>query len=153
MLAIIGHWRRQSREDFAIIHDASSNFLRGAEIWRRITSNNVPNQMHRSGDGSFTEFPLRITSTTPIDSKTSRSVQFCDILAGLSARHFSPLTLGDERAFLDELIDVGLKDLSFNGIRPQSIFPDRIPPKPLTGPDIVDQMAGIIFGKHHGVTS
>ena len=84
-------------------------------------------------------------------SKMSRSIQFCNVLAGLSARHFSPLTQGDERAFMDDLIDAGLKELSFNGIRPELIFPDRIPPKPLTGPDIVDQMAGIMFGPHHSL--
>jgi hypothetical protein len=150
MLAIISHWRSLCKDDFAIVHDASSNFMRGADIWRRITSDNVPRQMHCSGDGSFTEFPLRVTSTTPMSSKDSRSIQFCDILAGLSARHFSPLTCGDERAFIDELIEAGLKELSFNGIRPEPVFPDRIPPKPLTGPDVVDQMAGIIYGAHHG---
>jgi hypothetical protein len=150
MLAIISHWRILYKDDFAIIHDDSSNFLRSADLWRRITSNNVPRQLHRSGDGSLTEFPLRVTSTTPMDSKASRSIQFCDILAGLSARHFSPLTKDDDRAFMDELIDSGLKELSFNGIRPEPVFPDRIPPKPLAGPDVVDQMAGIIFGPHHG---
>jgi hypothetical protein len=149
MLAIISYWRSLHKEDFSIVHDASSNFLRSAESWRRITSNNVPRQMHRSGDGSFTEFPLRVTSTTPMDSKASRSIQFCDILAGLSTRHFSPLTQGGDRVFMDELIDAGLNELSFNGIRPEPVFPDRIPPKPLTGPDVVDQMAGIMFGPNH----
>ena len=142
MLAIVSHWRSLSRDDFAIIHDASSNFLRSADLWRRITADNVPRQMHRSGDGSFTEFPLRVTSTTPIDSKASRSIQFCDILAGLSTRHFSANTKGDEREFIDEVIDAGLKELSFNGIRPEPVFPDQIPPKPLDGPDVVDQMMG-----------
>lgn len=30
-----------------------------------------------------------------------------------------------------------------------TIFPARIPPKWLTGPDIVDQMTAIIFGPHN----
>jgi hypothetical protein len=153
MVAIVSHWRSLCEEDLSIVHDASSNFLRGADLWRRITSSDVPHQLHRSGDGSFTKFPLRVTSTMPMDSKVSRSIQFCDVLAGLSARHFSPITQGDERAFMDELIDAGLKELSFNGIRPELTFPDRIPPKPLTGPDVVDQMAGIMFGPHHGPLS
>jgi len=51
MLAIVSHWRQRYREDFAIVHDASSNFLRARDVWQRITNNNVPNQMHRLGDG------------------------------------------------------------------------------------------------------
>ena len=31
----------------------------------------------------------------------------------------------------------------------QPIFPDRIPPKRLSGPDVVDQMTRIIFGPHN----
>jgi hypothetical protein len=90
-------------------------------------------------------FPLRVVSTTAVDSKDSYVVQFCDILAGLSARHFAHKE-GADRAFLDEAIDAGLSSLTYNGIRPQLIFPDQIPPKRLAGPDAVDQLAAIIRG-------
>ena len=118
-------------------------------MWDRITNSNVPSQMHRVGDGSFVEFPLRVVSTVAVDSKDSRSVQFCDMLAGLAMRHSSPRTEGDDRKFMDDVIDAGLKDVTYNGIRPDHIFPDQIPPKRLKGPDIVDQMTGIIFGPHN----
>jgi hypothetical protein len=149
MMAIVSHWRGKYKEDFAVVHDASSNFLRGKEFWERITNNNVPKQLHRSGDGTMTEFPLRVVSTTPMDSKDSAAIQFCDVLAGLTTRHFSPRTEGKDRDFMNEVVEAGLKELSFNGIRPSTIFPDRIPPKRLTGPDIVDQMTNIMFGKHN----
>lgn len=149
MLAIIAHWRQRYAEDFAVVHDASSNFLRGREIWERITASNVPKQMHRLGDGSSVEFPLRVVSTTPVDSVESRAVQFCDILAGLGAKCFDPRAVAGERAFMDSVIEAGLKHISYNGVRFQPIFPDRIPPKRLTGPDIVDQMTAIIAGRHN----
>ena len=50
---------------------------------------------------------------------------------------------------MDSLVEAGLKHISYNGIRPQPIFPDRIPPKRLSGPDVVDQMTRIIFGPHN----
>ncbi len=149
VLAIVSHWRQRYPEDFAIVHDTSSNFLRNMEMWERITNSNVPAQMHRLGDGTFVQFPLRVISTTAVDSKDSYSIQFCDILAGLAARHFSPRTEGDDRKFMDNVIDAGLKAITHNGIRPSYVFPDQIPPKPLTGPDIVDQMTRIIFGPHN----
>ncbi len=149
MLAIVSHWRQTYPEDFAAIHDASSNFLRGKDLWDRITNNNVPSQMHRQGDGTFVEFPLRVVSMTAVDSKNSRSIQFCDILAGLTTRHFNPRIEGDDRKFMDDVISAGLEDITYNGIRPSHVFPDQIPPKRLTGPDIVDQMTSIIFGPHN----
>jgi hypothetical protein len=149
MLAVVGHWRQRHPENFAIVHDASSNFLRSKDIWDRITNNNVPAQLHRLGDGSFVEFPLRVVSTAEADSKYSRSIQFCDILAGLATRHFNPRTEGNDRKFINDLLDAGLKDFTYNGIRPSHIFPDPIPPKRLIGPDIVDDMTRIIFGPHN----
>ena len=149
MFAIVTHWRQKYPEDFALVHDASSNFLRSRDMWERITSADVPPQLHRGGDGSFVEFPLRVVSTTAVDLKDSRSIQFCDILAGLATRHFSPLTEGDDRVFMDELIDAGLKEITFNGIRPGTTFPDQIPPKRLSGPDVVDQLMGIMYGPHN----
>jgi len=140
----------KDKDDFAVVHDASSNFLRRKDVWKRITNNNVPQQLHRAGDGTMTEFPLRVVSTSPVDSKNSASVQYCDLLAGLTARHFSPLTEGDERDFMNEVIAAGLKELTYNGVRPATVFPERIPPKRLTGPDAVDRMTEIIFGEHNG---
>lgn len=149
MLAIVTHWRQKYPDDFAVVHDASSNLLRSREMWERITSANVPQQRHRGGDGSFVQFPLRVVSTTAVDSKDSRSVQFCDILAGLAARHFSPMTKGEERAFMNEVIDAGLKEVTYSGIRSGTTFPDQIPPKRLDGPDVIDQMIGIMYGPHN----
>jgi len=101
------------------------------------------------GTVSFVEFPLRIVSTQSVNSVDSRAIQFCDILAGLGTRHFDPRSLGSDREFMDELVEGGLNHISYNGIRPAPVFPDRIPPKRLSGPDIVDQMTRIIFGPHH----
>ncbi|MGA7455575.1 MAG: hypothetical protein WBW73_31500 [Rhodoplanes sp.] len=149
MIAVVSHWRQRYSEDFAVVHDASSNFLRSKDLWQRITSNNVPKQLHRLGDGSQVQFPLRIVSTQALSSIDSRAVQFCDVLAGIGARFFDQRTAGGERVFMDSLVEAGLKHISYNGIRPQPIFPDRIPPKRLSGPDVVDQMTRIIFGPHN----
>jgi len=131
------------------VHDASSNFLRYQEIWRNITNNNVPEQISRMGDGTYVEFPLRVISTTEVDSRDSRSVQFCDILAGLSVKHFNRELKEDDRQFLNDVVGAGLDTISYNGIRPNTTFPDKIPPKRLVGPDVVDQMTDIIFGSHN----
>lgn len=149
MLAVIGRWRNLYPEDFAVVHDASANFFRRRGLWERITNNNVPAQMHQVGDGTYVEFPLRVVSTTPMDSKDSYAIQFCDILAGLVTRQFDIRIDGDDRNLLDDVINVGLNAISYNGIQPSNIFPDKIPPRQLAGPDAVDRMTNIIFGSHN----
>ncbi|WP_119460279.1 DUF3800 domain-containing protein [Rhodospirillaceae bacterium SYSU D60014] len=149
ILAVIAHWRKLYSEDFAVIHDASANFFRQREIWDRITNNNVPAQMMPLGDGALVQYPLRVVSTTQVNSEDNYSVQLCDVLAGVIARHFDMRIDGDNRKLLDEVINAGLNAIEYNGIRPSQVFPDRIPPKRLAGPDVVDRMTGIIFGPHN----
>lgn len=149
MMATIAHWRIARSEDFEVVHDATANFFRRREIWERMTNSDVPNQIHQKGDGTPVEFPLRVTSTTPVNSETNHSVQFCDILAGLTTRVFDQRIGDSDRALLDNVINVGLGNIDYNGVRPGTIFPDRIPPKRLSGPDKVDEMTEIIFGQHH----
>lgn len=95
------------------------------------------------------EFPLRVVSTRAVDSRTSYAIQFCDVLAGLTSRHFNLQLAGEDRDFMNGVVGAGLSELTFNGIRPATVFPDRIPPRRLQGPDIVDQMRDIMFGEHN----
>ncbi|MGE3993159.1 DUF3800 domain-containing protein [Pseudorhodoplanes sp.] len=144
MVAIISHWRQRFPDDFAVVHDASSTFLRQRRMWENITNPDVPEQIHRGGDGSETPFPLRVVSTEAVDSKDHFAIQFCDVLAGLCVKHFGSPADHPDRVFLDKVIQAGLGTLTYNGIRPSLIFPDHIPPKPLDGPDVVDQLAMLI---------
>lgn len=145
MHASIGHWRQRHPEDFEVIHDDSSNFLRHREMWERSVNSNGPKELHPMGDGTMVEYPLRVRSTRAVDSRTSSGIQFCDILAGLAARQFSPATVGEDREFMDRLVANGLSELVYNGIRPDTIFPDQIPPRRLHGPDAVDRLMGVMF--------
>lgn len=108
-------------------------------------------ELEKSSEGyrKLAQGLLRVISTTAVDSKDNISIQFCDVLAGLTTRHFSSGTEGADRKFMNDVIAAGLSELTYNGIRPSTVFPDRIPPKRLTGPDIVDQMTAIIFGPHN----
>ncbi len=149
MVAIVAYWRGLHTKDFEIVHDASSNFMRHKEMWDRITNHNVPRQMVRTGDGTMVEYPLRVASTTPIDSRNSVAIQFCDVLAGLTTKQLNPVVSEADRKILDHVIEAGLSELTLNGIRPASEFPIQIPPRRLDGADVVDQMTEIIFGAHH----
>ena len=144
MLALVSHWREKHSEDFAIVHDASANFFRHREIWNKITNSDVPGYMHTTGSGSEVKFPLRVIETTATDSKSNFSVQLCDVLAGVVARHFDERIEGIDRELLDKIIEAGLGAITFDGILPSTIFPN-FPPKRLIGPDAVDKFMMNIF--------
>ncbi|MFN0114713.1 MAG: DUF3800 domain-containing protein, partial [Paracoccaceae bacterium] len=147
MIAIIGHWRQTYPEDFAVVHDASSSFLRDRPMWDIITAADNPEVVLKAGDGSLVPHPLRVVSTEARDSRQSYPIQFCDILAGLTAKHFNPNLDDEDRAYMNELIGEGLDNISSNRLIPSGEFPVRIPPKKLDGPDVVDQMAEMLRGR------
>lgn len=147
VFASVARWRRKSADDFVIIHDATANFFRAKEVWDWVTSNEAPPEVQIGGDGSPLEFPLRVLSTTPTDSKDCYSVQFCDVLAGLATKMFDERIAGKERALLENAIKAGAGAIDFNGVRPGAVFPEDGLPRKLNGPDAVDKMLKIMASR------
>lgn len=149
MIATIGRWRQRCPEDFEVVHDASSNFMRSRDLWERVTNGDVPEQEQKLGDGSMLGFPLRVVATRAVNSLDSRSVQFCDILAGSAAKRYAPNATAADEALMNAMLEAGLGNIDFIPLIPSGVFPDQIPPKRLSGPDSVDRFGNIMFGSHH----
>lgn len=150
MVTTVCWWRQRFSEDFAVVHDESAHFFRHRELWEMMTRSDGPVQLHRGGDGSDVEYPLRVASTSAIPSEQSAAVQFCDILAGLSGKLFDPRIDDEDRAILAATVDAGLSSIGTNGLRFEHVFPDEFPPKRLDGPDAVDRMVEQIYGVRFG---
>lgn len=144
MFAVISYWRKHYSEDFIVFHDDSANFFRQQRLWARLTDAGVDRLRFPLGDGTAVDFPLRVRSTEALDSRCNRTIQFCDILAGVIAKHFDPRLSAENRQFLDEVIGAGLGRFKFNGIRPEPTFPNSMIPRLLAGPDSVDILSGIL---------
>lgn len=144
MLAIVSYWRQNHEDDFTIIHDDSSNFLRHKETWDALTRHDVPEYLHPLGDGTFVQYPLRVIQTLPVKSQENYSVQLCDILAGFATQNFKNDLKGpDAKPIYKEAMEAGLGAIMYNSIRPGTEFP-KFPPEKLTGPDAADLLAQII---------
>jgi hypothetical protein len=144
VLQCIAWWRNKLADDFAVFHDASSNFFRSDDLWSRVTSSDVPEQLHDSASGTPNRYPLRVISTQAVDSKNSLAIQLCDLLAGLAAKQFRVDIPDDDRKFLDEVLAAGFDQVTYDGIRPEPKFPDGAPSL-LAGADVVDQLTNIMF--------
>jgi hypothetical protein len=144
MVANVGRWRQRHNDDFHVIHDASSNFLRQKETWDAITNSDVPEQLHPLGDGTTVQFPLRVLSTTAVDSKDNYSIQLCDIIAGFATMFFRLKFTGVTGHAIQQIAaETGFGQIDFSGLMFTGEFPD-FPPQRATGPDAVEQMTRII---------
>ena len=149
MLAMVGHWRDRYSEDFEVVHDESSNFFGSRDLWNRATNPNVPTQLVPTAQGTTYQFPLRVVSTTGVDSKSCIPVQFCDVLAGLTRRFVDTRTEGSDRKLLDAAFQAGLHTIDSGCITPEPVFQDEFPPRRRAGPDAADRMTEILFGPHN----
>ncbi len=149
MVTMVGYWRNLCAEDFEIVHDASSNFFHRMDDWKKVTNSNVPKQLHPSASGTLYQFPLRVTSTKSVDSKMSASIQLCDLLAGLAARDFGTNASKADREILESTLEAGLGHAPVSGIAPEEFDPSRLQPQRREGPDAVDRMTEIMFGRHN----
>jgi hypothetical protein len=143
MLKSVGHWSLKASTPLRLFHDQSNAFFAQRELWRAITSPDVPPQFHPVANGPAIPFPLPIKMSEAVDSKTSAAIQLCDIVAGLTTKFLDTTRSPDVETLFRSIHSTGFKDIPMNGIAPGEDFPDG-PPGPLTDADPVDLMVAII---------
>lgn len=136
-------WRQRRSEDFAIVHDESSAFLKQRDLWDTMLRDDFVAPPFPIANGTEVELPLRVRSTTGVRSHESHSVQLCDILAGLLAKAGPGLVGGPHDPFIVELVQAGAGALNFSGVMPHALYVDG-PPKRRDGPDMVDRMTELL---------
>ena len=144
ILSSVVYWKEKLKTEFDIIHDESSNFFRQAELWKKITDKRIHSKDHSQANGLDFSFPLNINKTMIGVSGSYRSIQICDIIAGLVSKACRADHNAQDAPFFDELMSAGLGELTVNSIQQgQNLTFD--PPPILTGPDAVDRFVHAIF--------
>lgn len=146
VLSTVTWWRQQRREDFALIHDESSAFLKQQDLWDTILREDFEAPPIPIANGSEVELPLRVRSTTAVRSLESPAIQLCDVLAGFGAKA-GPGLIGSTRdPFILELVQAGAGELTYSGVMPHALYVNG-PPARRNGPDMVDRMVELL-GPH-----
>ena len=143
VFSVVTWWRQHRSEDFALIHDESSAFLKQRDLWETMLRDDFVASPFLIANGTEVEFPLRVRSTTPVRSHDSYSVQLCDLLAGLVAKAGLGLVGGGHDPFVVELVNTGAGELSYSGVMPHALYVDG-PPQLRDGPDMVDRMVDLL---------
>lgn len=136
-------WRQRLQDDFDIVHDESSNFLRQREVWTTLMRDDFARGTLEKGDGSEIEFPLRVRSTASMGSEAAPAIQLCDMLAGLYGKAALAFDGRERDPFMTELLDLGVGELAYAGVLPRPEYTEGPPPR-RAGPDMVDRMVELL---------
>jgi hypothetical protein len=143
VLSSVIHWRQKMPDDFDIVHDESSNFLRQRDLWMTMLRDDYVAPPIEIGNGSIVEFPMRVRSMTSASSHKSAAIQLCDVLAGFGAKVAPAMEGRDPDPFLRELIELGAGELTHSGVMPHRLYATGLPPQS-NGPDMVDRMVDLL---------
>ena len=136
-------WRQHRSEDFSLVHDESSAFLKQRDLWDTMLRDDFVAPPFEIANGTEVELPLRVKSSTAVRSHNSHSVQLCDVLAGLLAKAGPGLVGGPPDPFIAELVLAGAGALNFSGVMPHDLYVEG-PPRKRDGPDMVDRMTELL---------
>lgn len=137
------YWRQQRSEDFDLVHDESSAFLKQRGLWEAMLRDDVEPQLIQSSNGSEVELPIRVRTTTGVRSQDSAAVQLCDILAGFAGKAAPGFGDKPKDPFVLELVMEGAGELVQGGVMPHKLYIEG-PPRRREGPDVVDQMVDLL---------
>lgn len=137
-------WRQRRSEDFYLVHDESSAFLKQRGMWDAMLRDDVEPQRLPISDGTDVELPIRVRSTVGIKSQNSAAVQLCDVLAGFAAKAAPGLNGGTQDQFILEIVMLGAGELVYGGVLPRALYVEGRRPKRRDGPDVVDRMVDLL---------
>jgi len=143
VFATVTWWRQQRPEDFLLVHDESSAFLKQRELWDVMLREDFVAPPFPIANGTEVELPLRVRSTTSVRSNESASVQLCDVLAGFGAKAGPGLIGGERDPFILELVEAGAGALNYSGVMPHAQYFEG-PPARRSGLDMVDRMTELL---------
>ena len=117
-LNLMAEWRKETDQDFTLIHDVSSPMVKETKLWEALTDKSVsPTTI---GYGSKTmRFPIGIAKTRFEDSRSWVGLQLADVLAGSVARSLTALKQRETDSYV-RLISATALNLQASTILPQT---------------------------------
>ena len=84
-LNLMAEWRKETDQDFYLIHDMSSPMVKETRLWEALTDMSVEPKTIGYGPKTM-RFPIGVAKTSFEDSKSWVGLQLADVLAGSVAR-------------------------------------------------------------------
>lgn len=142
-------WRQLRPEDFNLVHDESSAFLKQRDRWDAMLRDDVDPQEFAAANGGMIELPIRVRSTVGVRSEDSPAIQLCDVIAGFAAKAAPGFNGGTKDPLILELVHLGAGELAHSGVMPHAEYADREAPRRRSGPDAVDRMVEVLKPYHN----
>lgn len=116
----LSHWSAKTPDFIDYYHDQASEFSQQKWIWKELVSPNGPERTFNVGRLKIS-YPLKMRSTTFVDSRKCPQIQICDVLA--SSINFilkAACGLKHDRDAVQALLDVGAFGFIQNGVWPSN---------------------------------
>ena len=139
----VAWWRSKHDQDFEVVHDESNHFFDRKEIWDLLTDRSASAAKIHIGDKSI-QFPLRVCSTSPGNSKSLSPLQVRDLICGFYTKSKSRNLSKVQQELIQNMIEAEMDKISFDSIQHDDYYASGMPPR-ATGPDAVDQIAQAIY--------
>ena len=92
-LMLMAEWRKETDEDFNLIHDMSSPMVKETKFWEALTDKSMEPTTIGYGPKTM-QFPIGVAKTSFEDSRAWAGLQLADVLAGSVARSLTMQKLG-----------------------------------------------------------
>lgn len=92
-LTLMAKWRKETEEDFNLIHDMSSPMVEETKLWEALTDKSMEPTTIGYGPKTM-QFPVGVAKTSFEDSRAWAGLQLADVLAGSVARSLTAQKLG-----------------------------------------------------------
>ena len=89
----MAEWRKETDEDFNLIHDMSSPMVKETKFWEALTDKSMEPTTIGYGPKTM-QFPIGVAKTSFEDSLAWARLQLADVLAGSVARSLTTQMLG-----------------------------------------------------------
>ena len=106
-LNLMAEWRKETEQDFNLIHDRSSPMVKETRLWEALTDKSVEPTIIGYGPKTM-RFPIGVAKTSFEDSRSWAGLQLADVLAGSVARSLTARKRGETDPYVNLISDTAL---------------------------------------------
>ena len=114
-LNLMAEWRKETKQDFNLVHDMSSPMVRETRLWEALTDKSVGPTTIGYGPRTM-RFPIGVAKTSFEDSRSWVGLQLADVLAGSVARSLTARKRGETDPYVNLISDTALNLPAFSSM-------------------------------------
>ena len=114
-LNLMAEWRKETDQDFNLVHDMSSPMVKETRLWETLTDKSVEPTTIGYGPKTM-RFPIGVAKTRFENSRSWVGLQLADVLAGSVARSLTARKRGETDPYVNLISETALNLQAFSSM-------------------------------------